>query len=242
MGLGRKLSVLLAIFAVSALIGWWIAHDPTPDYRYRLTVEVETPEGLKAGSSVIQVETAVSRGIPTPGAVRSRVRGEAVAVDLPGGKTLFALLRSENDIDWASRVMFMMASEVPKTDEDQFQSRFNNLLRLNGSIALPRMWPPVGHLDERSAYPMMVTFRDLADPVSVQRVDPDDLAATFGEGVRLKRITVQMTDDAVTSGIRNRLRWLGDYPEPSLDPDHGSRDFSLPATLRQGDFLRRSQG
>lgn len=79
--------------------------DPTPDYRYRLTVEVATPEGLKTGSSVIEVQQGMGRS--TMGGyeplVRYRIRGEATAVDLPGGKTLYALLRSGNDVDWATR-------------------------------------------------------------------------------------------------------------------------------------------
>jgi hypothetical protein len=70
----------------------------------------------------------------------------------------------------------------------------------------------------------------------VQRVDPANLAASFGPGIRLKRITVEVTDDDVTTGIEKRLRWLGDHPEPSLDPGHGPKDFSLPATLHHGDF------
>ena len=38
--------------------------DKTPDYRYRLTVEVDTPEGLKIGSSVIEVEQVTwARGV-----------------------------------------------------------------------------------------------------------------------------------------------------------------------------------
>ena len=58
--------------------------DDTPTYRYRMTVEVETPEGLKTGSSVIEVSTDVASEytIPTPGKVTNRVRGEAAAVDL----------------------------------------------------------------------------------------------------------------------------------------------------------------
>lgn len=204
--------------------------DDTPTYRYRLTVEVETPEGLRTGSSVIEVETSRSGGIPTPGAMYHRVRGEAVAVDLPGGRTLFALLRSENDIDWASRVMFMLAPEAPLTAEDPFQVRYANMLQLKGPIGLPRMWPPVGGLDERSAYPMMVTFGDLDDPTRVERVDPDDLAASFGEGVRLKRITVQMTDEPVTQRIAKRLAWLGRTYEMGL----ATEDF--PEGFPVGDF------
>ena len=57
-------------------------------------------------------------------------------------------------------------------------------------------------------YPMLVTFTDIDDPKSVQRVDPANLAASFGPGIRLKRITVEVTDDDVTTGIEKRLRWL----------------------------------
>ena len=112
--------------------------DRTPDYRYRLTVEVDTPQGLRTGSSVIEVQTSVAGeySIPSPGAVSHRVRGEAVAVDLPGGQTLFALLRSDNDIDWASRVMFMLAPDGPEDAEDSFLARFDNLLKLKDPICL----------------------------------------------------------------------------------------------------------
>ncbi len=195
------------MLALCALLGWWLTHGPTPAYRYRLTVEIETPEGLRTGSSVIEVETSES-SFPHS-TVNHRVRGEAVAVDLPGGKTLFALLRSESDVAWASRVMFMLAPEAPDTAPDPFQARFDNMLNLSGPVALPRMWPPVAHLSERSAYPMLVTFGDLDDPTSVARVDPDDLSASFGDGVRLKRITVRMTNAPVTRGVVARL------PRPS---------------------------
>lgn len=85
---------------------------------------------------------------------------------------------------------------------------------------------------------MLVTFGDEADPTSVTLVDPDDLVASLGEGVTLKRITAELTDEQVTTGIEARLRWLSEYPEPSLKPGHGLKDHSLPATLRHGDFLK----
>ena len=73
-----------------------LVDDRTPNHRYRLTVEVETPEGLKTGSSVIQVEQSLGRagGAPASSQIYRKVHGEAVAVDLPDGLTLFALLRS----------------------------------------------------------------------------------------------------------------------------------------------------
>jgi hypothetical protein len=233
----RRLSgwvMLCLALAISACA----SDDTAPDYRYRLTVEVDTPEGLKTGSSVIEVKQRLVRAGSNPAniAVERRVRGEAVAVDLPGGRTLFALLRSDNNVEWASYVMQTLA---PHIDSETFAQQLDNMLLLEGEMVLPRTFPPVGHLEERSAYPMLVTFRDLDDPTSVEEVDPDDLAVTFGEGVSLERITVQITDDPVTTGIEKRLDWLSEYPEPRLDPEYrGSTNPNLSQSLWHGDFRK----
>ncbi len=191
--------------------------DQTPVYRYRLTVEVDTPDGVKTGSSVIEVDTEVAGGysIPTPGRVTNRVRGEAVTVDLGEGRVLFALLRSEADIDWAGRVMYRLSPQY--AGENALRDGYRNMLRHRPERTVPRHFSRADQVNERSAYPMLVTFRDIDDPTSVEEVDPDDLAATFGEGVSLKRITVQITDDPVTSGIGQRLGWLGQYRKKHFD-------------------------
>ncbi|MEM7702652.1 MAG: hypothetical protein AAF251_11995 [Pseudomonadota bacterium] len=182
--------------------------DKAPDYRYRLTVEVDTPEGLKTGSSVIEVQQTLVRPGSSPGSqgVSRKVRGEAVAVDLPGGKTLYALLRSDNNVDWASLLFVYLAG--PSTDPD-FVDQLDDVQDVSGEQVVPRRWPPVGFLPERSAYPIVVTFADEADPTSMVRVDPDDLSASFGEGVSLKRLTAELTNDDVTTGITERLGWVG---------------------------------
>lgn len=205
----RILQAAWMALAALMLPGCAFAEDKAPDYRYRLTVEVETPEGVKTGSSVIEVEQSLSRSTAAPAkvGVQRKVRGEAVAVDLPNGKTLFALLRSENNVDWASYVYVYLATHE---NGKPFIDQLDNVLEVTGKRTLPRMWPPVGFLEERSAYPMLVTFGDLADPTSVAEIDPDDLAATFGDGVKLKCITVELTDDPVTTGIEDRLGWLDD--------------------------------
>jgi hypothetical protein len=222
------------------LSGCALAEDKAPDYRYRLTVEVETPEGLKTGSSVIQVEQslggAASAGGLAGGQVYYKVRGEAVAVDLPGGRTLFALLRSSNDAEWSARVMQML---VPKIQGEPWAESFDNVLLIKRAVEVPRMWPANATLPERSAFPMLVTFGDEADPVSVTLVDPDDLAATFGDGVKLKRIAVQLTDEPVTTGIEKRLGWLPNYYDKMLDGrtiNTIDAENRLANDLTQGDF------
>ncbi len=235
----RLISAIWPAIAALILFGCAAAEDQAPDYRYRLTVEVETLEGLKTASSVIEVEQSMGRagGSPLHSQIYRRIKGEAVVVDLPGGKTLFALLRSDNDIEWASKVMQMLAPEVAGEEGDE---KFDNVLLIKGKIEVPRTFPKVAWIPERSAYPMLVAFGDLADPTSVAEVDPDDLAASFGEGVKLKRIIAELTDDPVTTGIEKHLRWLSDYPEPRLDPDYrGSTDPNLSQSLWHGDFRKK---
>ncbi len=218
-GLWVMLGPMLAALLLAGC-GEVLAEDKAPDYRYRLTVEVDTPKGLRTGSSVIEVEQSLG-GAGTAGGLAGkqiyfRTRGEAVAVDLPDGKVLFALLRSENDIDWANRVMLLISSGGNNAPFDQ---AFKRIVKLKGEKVVPRMWRAVGHLPRRSAYPMLVTFGDLSDPTSVALVEPDNLSASFGEGVSLKRITVQLTDDPVTTGIEQRLGWLGVPFERKLTAD-----------------------
>src|SRR4051812_42566362 len=64
--------------------------------RYQMIVEVETPQGIVTASAVraVSLSASVPIAIPLPGEDRPhwRERGEAVAVDLPNGQTLFALM------------------------------------------------------------------------------------------------------------------------------------------------------
>ena len=203
-------------------------------YRFRMTVEVETPEGLKRGSSVYEV-TAGRRTAFLPQMRSSEIKskGEAVAIDIAPGRTLFALLKNgtpsgtmaelsmttlDKGFGTSHRAMVSTAEELEARDAD-------------GSPAVV----------DPEFYPILVTFGDPADPASVTKVDPDDLAATFGEGVKLNRITIELTDDPVTTGINKRLGWLSNYFDKMLD---GNSNQTIRATdrfansLTQGDFSK----
>jgi hypothetical protein len=99
----------------------------------------------------------------------------------------------------------------------------------------------------RDDYPMLVTFGDIDDPTSVQRVDPENLAATFGAGVRLKRITLTITDDPLTEKIEGVLGWYSEYWNNSYRLA-GERRIAnrnsledLPGTLGPGSFKVRAR-
>jgi len=167
-------------------------------YRFRMTVEVETPEGIKTGSSVYEVKAADTGSILPEGAKRTwTVKGEAVAVDLGGGRTLFSLLKTSAHFgDLAGLSMNTLYPEFREEGYDVVGVAAKLGERESGDE--PAI---VGKPD----YPMLVTFADIADPKSVGLVEPDNLAASFGEGVALKRITVEITDEDVTSGIEELL-------------------------------------
>lgn len=203
---------IAATLAGALLLSGCFAEDTAPDYRYRLTVEVETPEGLKTGSSVIEVQMMKMRPAMHPSGIglSSKARGEAVAVELPNGQTLYALLRSENKVDWASDIVYAMAPRREKSTPDEAMAERFVWLRHNREvITLPQYRVVAKGAMQLDGWPMLVTFEDETDPTSVARVEPDDLAASFGGGVSLRRITVELTDDPVTTGIKERLAWFG---------------------------------
>lgn len=204
-----------------------------PPYRYKLTAQVETPEGLKSGSSVIEVQWKLPPKIMgTQGSGSFQMTGQAVTVDLPRGQTLYVLLRSDWDGEWASRSPYGPHRSLPAGIRDRRAYPVERTRRTFGR--------------DVSNYPLFVRFRDDRDPHTVEEVDPDNLAASFGRGVRLSALTVQLTDEPVVLDIRKRLPWLDDlsigFYEPPKDPTTG-RPVAVNVTelehrLTYQDFLR----
>lgn len=199
--------------------------------RYRVTVEVDTPKDVRSDSSVWEVSTTQGSGIPDR-SIHSRVRGEAVAVDLQEG-ALFALLRgADMNVDYPVAVVMGHIRAHPELGISVGANWSDNMR----AIAKAR---PSFDLDP-DEYPLLVRFRDINAPASVEKVEPANLAASFGAGVRLRRITVSVTDDDVTGGVEQRLRWLpqqrGAFVKMPMTPQYQQ---PLAARLTEGDF---SQG
>ena len=194
-------------------------------YRYKMTVEVDTPQGLKSGFAVREISYSKNLiKLPDMAAVVATQRGEAVAVDLPGGQVLFALL----SVNGYETLQAAFGDDAPET-----------LDTAKADARVVELKPKPGRIPEQSGYPMLVRFKDMRDPTSVELVSPDDLVASFGAGVSLRRITVQMVGEPVTVGIKKRLSWLGYYPEPRLDSNYrGSSDPNLAQKLTNGNFVR----
>lgn len=229
---------LLGLLAVVASLWGCGLSRPSEELRYRLSVEVDTPQGLKIGSSVIEVRGVKNQDWLTPEARGHRFsfRGEAVAVDLGGGRTLFALLKSESGLSDAGEYPWFAFGKRLAGTRDELQ-KMRMMRGWKGETVAMTGTEQVradNELKRVLVLPMLVTFKDIADPKSVERVDPANLAANFGAGVRLKRITVEVTDEAVTSGVEERLPSYGS--ETGFDVWYKSLPYGDPKAISLSDF------
>lgn len=179
-------------------------------WQQKLTVEVETPQGLRSASGVVTIEARVASNFHGNYYSLSPI-GEAVVLELPAGegekpRWLFALLDGtrtghmvlrgygEKLVEWG--VNLYAAGEEKVT-----------WFKLMDDL---EAYPPVQLKPED--YPMLVTFTDISDPKTVKRVDPADIAATFGPGYSLKSITLKITDEPDTKGrVEEVLGWFEEY-------------------------------
>jgi len=174
-------------------------------FRYKLTLTVETPEGVKSGFGVVQME-ARNVSVPASG-TPSRAIGEAIYVDLgKGQRPIIALVGAPvgfagRDLRWAEGkpnvVALLNLYGEPAKPGESFLDHVRQVGRLRGSRALT--------VDQ---LPLLVTFADINDPKSIIRIDPHDLPSALQRDVRWKSITFEITSEPVSTGIQKRLPWL----------------------------------
>tara|TARA_R110000787_G_scaffold15402_8_gene47623 strand:+ start:9656 stop:10330 length:675 start_codon:yes stop_codon:yes gene_type:complete len=194
-----RFSIVSAMLMVSLFLAGCSKQEV--DYKYKITVEVETPDGVASGSAVRHLKYQ-----STPFAIIQT--GEAVMIDMPNGKTLFKLMDIDTrDIHFATFYWddFTQAREK----RDYKRKDFKVLLDEAKESKRCFRYPSIADATERNIdYPQFVYFDDGQDPNSVQIVDPGDLETSFGEGYKLKQISVQMTEEPVSHKIQKRLAWL----------------------------------
>ena len=153
-------------------------------------------------------------------------------MELTNDRLLFALLKTVSDAGHDNLATMSMRTLDPAFNYDRVGTA--KRLRSRSNIRLSGQVPA-------SDYPILVTFDELNDPLSVRLVDPEDLGAIFGDGVQLAAIRVELTDDTVTEGLRQRLPWLQEDSVLNLDSDFRPTVHpTLPQQLRHADFQRRT--
>ncbi|MFA5899618.1 MAG: hypothetical protein WC829_10945 [Hyphomicrobium sp.] len=203
----EKPQTLVAVaVGILVLFIWWRFENPIPKLFYRMTVEVQTPEGPKSGTAV--------RAAVDAGGRNAKVEGEAVAVDLGRRGYLFALLKGAQPnakTDGTPSMHTLVTLLDPKLDAiKSSKERARALSNLRGTATLPQ-----------DQLPYVVRFRDPTNPNTIEMLDPNNLAAAFGPGVSLKAVTVEAIPPRywplsfifnvgapVTHSLREVLPWL----------------------------------
>lgn len=205
--------VVIAILLLGVTV-WWKISFPSGTWRYKMTVMVETPEGIKTGSAVREVSVQAVPRISPHMLPTVKLKGEAVAVDLGKRGVLFALLSGyKKGDDYGADIPAIIFSPTQAVMEDstiRYMSRHKA-----GSVEVPVEW-----------YPKFVYFKDLKDPKTVEYllgikicsdkgsskktycVNEERLEEAFGHGVKLKSVTIEMTEGDVTWIIDKYLPWL----------------------------------
>lgn len=216
--------------------GTYVAAEVTQNkeysWRYKMTVSVETPEGIKTGTAVREMNIKFEprpEYRPEPYHVSFKMRGEAVAVDLGERGMVFVLITPDS------------YPEVTKT--------FNGPppLTIKGAEYYSKL-KNVGSLLDPNLYPTIVTFGNLSDPRSVElirgeefnidlkkNIRVDRFEKRFGKNVKLKNILVEMTDQNIDWKIGNWLPWLAGF-KTSLDGARIVTSSDLANNLGAGSF------
>ena len=209
LGIGALIAVVVAMAFMVML--------PSATIRYRLTLEALVDGRPRVGSEVIQVSYQKNLGLlPNEAVFSVNVRGQAVQLDLGKPGVLFALLREGDEVRTAPEWIVLLAFGIggggmPRPIGDGIRQ----IRKLSGKVELPL-----------TSLPLLVRFRDLNALTTVERVNPLDLEASFGAGVKLVRATLEIVPAAIwplnaygvtgvpiTTGIEDKLPWWnGPFP------------------------------
>ena len=147
-------------------------------FSLRVTAEVQTPDGLKTGTSVVSYRFKEKPWwYPAQGNGYFDPFGEAPTIDFGGGRYLFVLLDGGGS----------SSSKLSLID-------YKDGSGLNPDKTVMAQYMP--HL---------VTFEDTKDRSTLRDVDPENLSGVFGAGYRLVKISVVQGNEPPTFGTIERI-------------------------------------
>ena len=211
--MARRGIIVVLGSATAFMLGGCNPFSDSASYRYRMTVE-----GTVEASAVYEVLAEHTRTViladEKPGG--SMLRGEAMVLETASGPVFLLLKNRESTEGLFSAVTHALTPDIPAGGHDNFWKAVN---RLGG-------WSPSTKAELPSEdWPLMVSFRDINDPTSVEEVNPE----TAG----VKRIVVETTRDDVTTGIEKRLSWLKSLESSQANSVIETSSSELHGQLRQ---------
>jgi hypothetical protein len=213
----KRLGIFLAIVFAGVVV--YVAVF-SATVRYRLTIEAEVDGQRRTGSGVIEVNYSKNNDPISQAAFSIDIRGEAIALELGSRGTLFALLKGDTDSRSGPEYIVLRAFDFfGGAFPSPVMNGLRQVQRLSGKRELPL-----------TSLPLLVRFRDINNPLTVERVDPLDLEKSFGPGVKLTRASLEIvstgiwpfswfgvTGEPISRGIYQKLKWLDSYYNMMLD-------------------------
>lgn len=232
----KWLSVLAILIGVVML---YRTAYPSVTVRYRLTLNAEVDGVPRSGSGVLEVSySKIPQILGASAEFTINVQGEAVALDLGSHGTLFALLKGGEDNRSSAEWIVLRAFNLPGGAlPSPIEKGVKQVGQLYGKVDLPL-----------KSLPLLVRFRDINDPTTVEKIDPFNLQKTLGPGVELKGASVEIvsagiwplswwgiTGERLTRDVDARLTWLSDYKHgPGFGRLPAPRGYTYP--LNAGSF------
>jgi hypothetical protein len=189
--------IALIVGAVAVLSLGYCVFLSNYSHRYRLTIEVQTPDGIKTASSVIQASATSTTPILGTG-LSTTFKGDATFLDLGRGKNVVAVLaRGDEAGQMAAPVILAMEAFGVRNCTTYDMCDWQAMQSMTGTRNLPD-----------NLLPTLVTFSDPNNPRTAEVIKPNEFETVFGPGYRFIGARIEMTRDPVTRNIEKILPWL----------------------------------
>ncbi len=212
-----KLASLLVVILIPA------CSEEMPRYRYKMTVQISTPDGIREGFSVLEKRAQRRASFPGPehGGVFGYVVGEAVRIDLGGGRAAYALL-AEGDSNGGNdtvqnAIVRQKILENIKYNKIDYPTLSSKISSTDYKITL-----------EEEFYPLAIIFLDEKNPHTMENIKNNRY------GYKITNVIIESTKEKITYKIENNIPWIN-HPEKFRKDPSNPFTSTLPRELS---FLR----
>jgi hypothetical protein len=195
----KTLGSALVIMVIAGVLGV-IALDryvfPSYVHRYRLTIELDDDGQVRSNSGVIQVTWTGQPKFGEAPTWYSKIKGQAIFVDLQARGALLAILsggypRQDVSVNPDFLALRAFASDALSPEALDALGRARAKKELGPTRLLRMVW-----------------LSNIDDPRSARLIDLRDLGTTIDPKLRFRRAEVELTDDPVTTDLSSHLPWL----------------------------------
>ena len=214
----QRPAILLAILLVVAGIltagaVWLLASASTPSWNEKVTLSVQTPQGIVSATGVWGYSVVDDRP------VRTVVSGEAIPLEIAPGVVA---------------VLLLGGPYIGTMDPNVHHEPGSYDAEAHMAGVLQRKGQPAATSDS-NGQPFqytVVTFLDSNDPTSVRTVEGGDLSLLLGPGYQVPPLTAEVTDEPVTEGrLIGVLGWWSTYTGGPFQPAHEMRHLEVPTAI-----------